>query len=423
MPEPTKNLWADTLPQDFEGAAFPVSKSFDVAIIGGGYTGLSAALHIAQDGKSVCVFEAETVGHGGSGRNAGFVNSGLWTPPDEVEKIIGPDVGKRLNTELATGPELVFNLIEKHQIQCSAVRKATLHYADTSSGLKELESRYNQQIARGAPVRLLDRQETIERTGSDKVLGSLWDPRAGTIQPLAYATGLAEAAKNAGAVIVERMTVHSLHRPRDVWILKTDAGEISANKVIQATNAYGTQGIPENEFIPVCYFKLATEPLSKADRAKILPQGEGCWDCAAVMSSFRLNEEGRLLIGGVGNLDGMWGAIHRAWARRQLTSLFPHLSHLKFEYAWCGRIAHTSDHLPKVVSIGENAISIYGYSGRGISPGTIFGRCAADWAVNDNADAFPIPISQKRRERFKGLKSLYYETGAAMTHLVRHRFG
>ena len=142
-----ENLWKATLANRFEGSTAPHNDLFDVIVIGGGFTGLSAALHIAHSGKTVCVLEAETIGHGGSGRNVGYVNAGLWTPPDEVEEILGKDVGIRLNAELANGPETVFDLIEKHQIQCDAVRQATLHCSETQHGLKQLQFRYDQQFA------------------------------------------------------------------------------------------------------------------------------------------------------------------------------------------------------------------------------------------------------------------------------------
>lgn len=418
-----ENLWKATLANRFEGSVAAHNDIFDVIVIGGGFTGLSAALHIALSGKTVCVLEAKTIGHGGSGRNVGYVNAGLWTPPDEVEEILGKEVGIRLNAELANGPETVFDLIEKYQIQCDAVRRATLHCSETQHGLKQLQSRYDQQIARGAPVRLLDRQEACEKIGSERFVGALWDPRAGTIHPLAYAQGLARAAHQAGAVILEHAPAQSVRRENGRWSVNLPSGSVSAEKLIQATNAYGIEGARKNEFIPVYYFQFATEPLSDTHRRRILAGGEGCWDCATVMSSFRLDGEGRLLIGAVGNLNGFGGKIHKAWAKRKMASLFPELAGVDFAYSWCGRIAFTSDHLPRVVYLGENAISIFGYSGRGISPGTVFGKCAAEWAIEGNQDAFPIPIANSHHEPFIATKSLYYEFGAVATHFVSNRVG
>lgn len=413
------NLWRATIKHALETEPLNEEITTDVVIIGGGFTGLSAALYIAQKHSDVCVLEAETIGHGGSGRNVGYVNAGLWTPPDEVEKLVGKESGQKLNSLLADGPNVVFDLIERHQIECSATRQATLHCADTQSGKRDLEMRHKQLSARGAPVELLNQEATQERTGARHFVASLMDPRAGTIQPLAYAQGLARAAVNAGARFFQHTQAISLENLGDTWVVKTTNGSVRARKLIQATNAYGTEGLHENDFVPVYYFQLATEPLSEDQRAEVLPGLEGCWDTATVMSSFRLDEDGRLLVGAVGNLNGPGAAIHKAWARRKLKSLYPKLGHLKFDHEWCGRIAMTSDHLPKVVSIGPAAISIFGYSGRGISPGTVFGRCAAKWATESTEDAFPIPIKAPKADRFKRFKSIFYETGATLTHLFK----
>lgn len=416
------NLW-QLSPEDRQSnAPLEGDVSTDVVIIGGGYTGLSAALHIAQKGRSVCVLEAKTVGHGGSGRNVGYVNAGLWMPPDEVEKHLGGETGAKLNALLAEGPDLVFGLIGEHQIRCDAVRQATLHCAASERGVRDLKNRYDQQIARGAPVRLLNKSETEKRTGSGALFGALLDPRAGTIQPLAYAQGLARAASGAGARIYENTTAASVCREGSDWVVTTAKGRVRAEKLIQATNAYGTSGIPMNDVVPVYFFQMATKPLSETERSKVLPGLEGCWDTAMVMSSFRLDADGRLLIGGVGNLEGPGRRIHRSWARRKLAALFPQLAGLEFDYEWCGRIGMTSDHLPKVVGLGPSAVSIFGYSGRGISPGTVFGKCAAEWATNGNeAAAFPVPIEQPGTSSFSRLKAMYFETGAILTHFVSAR--
>ena len=418
---PIKNLWNDTLENRFESSELKDNIAADVVIIGGGFTGLSAALHMSQQGVSVCVLEANTIGFGGSGRNVGYVNAGLWTPPDEVEAKLGREIGIRLNSILADGPQTVFDLIERHQIQCGATRLATMHFSETASGVKDLKRRYEQHISRGAPIKLLNHEETAKRTGSQKLLGALWDPRAGTIQPLAYAQGLAKASYNAGAQVYEHSAAQSVSHDGNNWIVKTSNGSVTANRMVQATNAYGTEQIYQNEFIPMHYFQMATAPLSNQLRKHILPGGEGCWDCATVMTSFRLDPEGRMLIGAIGNLEDFGASTHQAWAKRKLDSLFPELSQLNFERAWSGRIALTSDHLPKVVRIGPNAVSIFGYSGRGISPGTVFGKCAAEWAISGDEAKFPIELTDVHNETFKRSKSYFYEIGATFKHLIGER--
>lgn len=393
----------------------------DVVVIGGGFTGISAALHMAQEGVNVVVLEANTIGFGGSGRNVGLVNAGLWTPPNEVEAKLGSAAGKKLNEALAEGPKLVFDLIEKHNISCSAKRNGTLHCADSPWQVKGLKLRYDQQISRGAPVKFLDETETVLRTGSREFVSSLWDPRAGTIQPLGYVKGLARAAKSAGAKIYENSLVVAMKHDGDVWKVSTSSGTVTAKKVIQATNAYGGDGLHPNQFINVQYFQMATAPLPFELRKTILPNGEGCWNCATVMSSFRLDDDGRMLIGAVGNLESFGGATHRAWALRKMKKVFPQLTGFDFENAWHGSISMTSDHLPKIVNFGPNAISIFGYSGRGISPGTVFGKHAAKWAIDEDESAFPMAIIKSNSEIFKQSKAVYFEAGSTLAHLVDAR--
>jgi glycine/D-amino acid oxidase-like deaminating enzyme len=415
------NLWQATNREEFASAALGHDTSTELIIIGGGFTGCSAALHAARAGKGVVLLEAQTIGFGGSGRNVGLVNAGLWMPPDQVEAALGNEAGRKLNTVLAGAPELVFSLIEEHEIQCEPVRNGTLHCAHSKAGMHDLENRYRQIVDRGGPVTLFDREETVRRTGSSRFFGSLHDARAGTIHPLAYCTGLARAASEAGAVIHAHSPVTRIERRADRWIVKTPSGSVSGTALLVATNAYqeGLSGIPAPEFIPVHYFQLATQPLPSNLGSSVLPQQEGCWDTATVMSSFRRDRDGRLIIGAIGSLDHGVSAVHRHWARRKLARLFPDLSDQPLDYGWCGRIAMTSDHLPKIVRLGPNALSIFGYSGRGIGPGTVFGTKASAALTGEEEDVLPISPVRHHTEAFSRVKAVVYEAGAGLFHAAR----
>ena len=164
------------------------------------------------------------------------------------------------------------------------------------------------------------------------------------------------------------------------------------------------------------YFQCATAPLSSAECAHILPDREGCWDTALVMSSFRLDQAGRLIVGGVGNLDAAGGKIHEKWAQRKLRALFPQLKADRFAYRWYGQMAMTSDHVPKVVKIGPNAYACFGYSGRGIGPGTIFGAAIANALLTDDPSRLPLSPVSRHREPMVGLREAYFELGATLVH-------
>ncbi|WP_136658954.1 FAD-binding oxidoreductase [Nitratireductor sp. XY-223] len=417
----TSSLWQATGSDNSEYPVLDSEKSVDLVIVGGGFTGCSAALTAAGQGMSVCLLEAEKIGHGGSGRNVGLVNAGLWTPPDEVERILGPQQGNRLNAALAAAPDLVFSLIEEHAIDCEAVRNGTLHCAHSDAGLRDLRRRFEQQKRRDAPVTLLDALDTAARTGTSRYHGALHDARAGTIQPLSYCRGLARAAFRAGAELYCDSPVVRIERRKDRWLVQTRSGTVSANALLVAANAYArpAAGVPDAAYVPVHYFQLASRPMDDHSAAAILPGGEGCWDTATVMSSFRKDRQGRLIVGAVGSLGHAGASVHRRWARSHMVSLFPHLADLPIEFAWHGRIAMTSDHLPKIVRFGPNAFSVFGFSGRGIGPGTVFGKSLASALASGNEEALPVTPMDSYREPATGLKAAYYEAGACIVHLLR----
>lgn len=419
MTGPLTSLWQASAAEDFSASPLQGERSVDLAIVGGGYTGLSAALEAAGQGADVTLLEAETVGHGGSGRNVGLVNAGLWLPPDEVCKTLGQAAGERLNTVLAGAPHVVFDLIAQHGIACEPVRNGTLHLAHAPKGLVQLRARLAQMQARGAPVRLLEAKDAATRTGTDRFYGALHDPRAGTIQPLAYARGLARAAAGQGARLHEQSPVTAATRHGGYWVVHTPGGKLRAKHLLMATNAYHSPTPPTRlpEMPVVQFYQLATEPLGDNLARDILAGGEGCWDTGLVMTSLRRDAAGRIILGGMGGE----ATAHANWAERKLTQLFPRLRGTEINHAWAGRIAMTGDHLPRIQRIGQGGYAIYGYSGRGIAPGTVFGRAVAQALLTGEEDGLPVPVVEAHREPLAGLRTLYYEAGAKLVHLMAAR--
>jgi glycine/D-amino acid oxidase-like deaminating enzyme len=417
----THGLWEATAP-----AAPPTSPLFgsvkaDVAVVGCGYTGLSAALRLAEAGAKVVALEAVEVGFGGAGRNVGYVNAGMWVMPSELPRTLGADYGERALKLLGDCPAAVWETIEKHRIDCDPVRNGTLQCAVGAAGLETLEERARQWSARGAPVRILSREETARRTGAVGYGGSLLDMRAGTIEPLAYARGLARAAIAAGATVHTRSPVGAAERTSGKWTLTTGKWTVVADWVAVATDAYGGAPWPQVRREQVClpYFNLATGPLTADQRASILPGREGCWDTKGIMSYFRLDRAGRLLFGSVGALRGTGAGIHRTWARRALGKLFPHLGPVRFEHQWYGMIGMTADNLPRFHRLADNVVTFCGYNGRGIGPGTAFGRVLADHILGRIAEKdLPLPVTAPDAPALPGLREAYYEAGAQIAHAV-----
>lgn len=417
------NLWQASAGIAVEAPVLDKPLDVDLAIIGGGFTGQAAALEAARRGASVALFEGATFGHGGSGRNVGLVNAGLWLPPADVVAAMGADAGGRLMSLLADAPRRVWSLIEREGIDCEATPQGTLHLAHAPAGFADLAERHRQGTALGWPLQLLDAAETARRTGSTAFHGALFDPRAGTIQPLCYARGLARAAMAAGALPYERSRVARVRREEQQWHLIVNGHEVRARSLLLATNAY-FDGIDMGfrpEIVAVSYFQAATVPVPAELRERILPGREGAWDTDLVMSSFRMDAAGRFIIGGIGNLEGPGRSIHMAWARRKLQHTFPELGDLPFEHDWRGRIAMTGDHIPKILRFGPAGLACFGYSGRGIAPGTTFGTLAAEALLTGDETVLPVAPVSSHRERFAPLREAYYETGAILTHAIKAR--
>ncbi len=412
-------LWETTAPPAPQTSPLTGHAKADVAVVGCGYTGLSAALRLAEAGAKVVALEAVEIGFGGSGRNVGLVNAGMWVLPSEMLKALGADYGERALALLGGGPAVVWETIEKYQIDCDPVRNGTLHCAVGRSGLEEIEERAWQWGGRGAPVSVLTAAETAKRIGTDVYAGSLLDMRAGTIQPLAYARGLAHAAIAAGAAIHTQSPVRAAERIGRSWTLRTDAGSVVADWVAVATDAYGgapwPQGKREQVLLP--YFNFATPPLSADLQASVLPGREGCWDTRTILSSFRFDRSGRLVFGSVGALRGTGLAVHRAWAKRALRKIFPHIGAVEFEHQWYGMIGMTGNALPRFHRLAENVVTFCGYNGRGIGTGTVFGRVMADHILGRIVENdLPLPVTEPDAPTLPALKEAYYEAGAQVAH-------
>ncbi|NLR99267.1 FAD-binding oxidoreductase [Rhizobium sp. P38BS-XIX] len=417
-------LWEKTAP--LPPATKPLSGeiSADVVVVGGGYTGLSTALHLAEAGTNVVLLEANEIGFGGAGRNVGLINAGMWVMPDDLPGELGPVHGERLLELLGNGPKLVMELIDKHAIACELERNGTLHCAVGPEGLKEIEERARQWSKRGAPVTVLDARETERRVGSSAYAGALLDMRAGTLQPLAYARGLAHAVARAGVAIHTGSRVTSTERHGAKWVVSTDGGKVSADWIVVATDAYSTgpwEAI-RNEQVHLPYFNFATVPLGDNLRKSVLPGREGAWDTKEVLSSFRMDQAGRLVFGSVGALRNTGLAIHKSWARRAIRKLFPQLGDIPFECEWYGKIGMTDNALPRFHKLDQNVVGFSGYNGRGIAPGTVFGKVLAGHILGQISEAdLPLPVTDIVEPSFRAAKEMWYEAGAQAAHFVGAR--
>lgn len=417
-------LWDLTAPPAPPTAPLAAPMGCDVAVVGAGYTGLSAALHLATAGAKVAVLEASDIGFGGAGRNVGLVNAGLWVMPDTLVAILGAERGEALLALLGQAPARVFELVARHAIACEAEPVGTLHCAVGAAGAAEIAARAAQWQARGAPVRLLDVDAARAAVGGGAFSGALLDLRAGTIQPLAYARGLAGAALAAGAAIFTHSPVIAASEGPAGWTLETPGGAVRAGRLVVASDAYSTGPFAslQVEQVRLPYFNCATAPLPPDLAARVLPGRHGAWDTRPILTSFRRDAAGRLIFGSIGALEGAGAAIHRAYARRALRRLYPWLGDVPFEAAWHGTIGMTPDALPRFRRFGRSGFAVSGYNGRGIGPGTVFGALLADLALGRaRPQDVPLPEREIIPARWRPAREAVYRLGSSLAHLAAAR--
>jgi glycine/D-amino acid oxidase-like deaminating enzyme len=393
----------------------------DVAIVGGGFTGLSTALHCAEKGLSVHVIDAEHIGFGGSGRNCGLVNAALWLPPQKVRETLGTTYGPRFIKKFGSGPEYVFSLIEKHQIRCEVTRTGTIHAAHGPSGFVDLQGRHAEWQRLGEPVDLLSREEVSEMIGTDHFHGGLLDHRCGTINPMGYCRGLARAALGAGAEISTGNRVTRLHRENNRWRLETEQGDLRAKAVVLGTNAYTDDLWPNlnRSFTIIHYFQLATKPLG-ANADAILPGKQGLWDTGQIMFNIRRDAFNRLLVGSMGKVVGSKeGGLSHRWANKQIKRIFPFLGPVEFEEAWHGQIAMTPDHLPRIHELDTNLYTPIGYNGRGITTGTMFGETLAGLLTGMDPKDLPLPMTNLSTVSTAPILSRVFQSAFTANQLVK----
>ena len=413
------SLWAATAPPAPQTPPLDGDATCDVCVVGGGYAGLSTALHLAERGVPTILLEAKEPGWGGSGRNGGQVIPGLKHDPDELVAMFGPEAGERIARWAGATVDCVFDLIDRHGMDVPRVRKGWIQGAHTPVGLDLVKKRAGQWAARGVQgARVLDATEAQSMIGTDKYLGGWIDPRGGTIQPLAYARGLAAAAIKAGARIHGQSPVARLSRKGDRWRVETatvkarTGATVTARRVVLCTNGYTglvadlVPGLRQTVVAPNSY-QVATAPLSSNLARSILPGGQFVSDTRQLLFYFRLDHQNRLLMGGRGPLREPTSDADWAHLVRVADKMFPQVKDVPIAHRWCGRVAVTRDFLPHLHEPEPGLLIDIGCMGRGVGLQSAMGKAMAGYLATGSRAELPFPIVPVKPLPLHALHKLY----------------
>jgi glycine/D-amino acid oxidase-like deaminating enzyme len=400
-----RSLWRATAPAAPETLPLEERIEADVVIVGAGYTSLACAIALAEAGRKVVVLEAHEVGYGASGRNGGQVIPGLKNDPDELVARYGRERGEALVRLSGGAADRVFALIARHGIECAARQCGWIQPAHSAAAAQTVIARARQWGARRAPVELLGGPRLALLLGTREYRAGWLDRRAGSLQPLAYARGLARVALKLGVRIYTASPATSIVRHTLDWAAVTPRGEARARQIVLATDAYSGALWPElatNQMI-VTSVQTATEPLPDAIRTTILPGGTVASDTRKLLYYFRLDTDGRFVIGGRGTVTDEVPARIYTSLRQVATRMYPSLAGVPWPYRWYGRVGITRDWLPHLAEIAPGVWTVLGYCGRGVAMATTMGLVLGDMLGGGHKLTYPattlkpIPLHALRR--------------------------
>ena len=405
---PEASLWAAVTPPFTGGCVLDGTVQADVAVIGGGFTGLSTALHLAEQGVSVAVVEAREPGFGASGRNNGQVIPTLTrAEPDAIEARHG-EAGERFVALIRDSAAYLFDLVRRHEIAAEAEQTGWMQPAHTPGRLKISSMRVEQWGRRGAPVEMLSREDVQRMTGSDRWHGGFWNRSGGHINPLALARGLAARVEALGGRVFTDSPVGAIRRREDGWSVETLKGRVDARAVVLGTNAYTGEFARlapklEREVVPVLSWQMATAPLGDNLRATILPGRQALSDTHGDLYFMRYDARHRLVTGGA--LVVPWNGADRLRARigKRLQTLFPQMGPVTFSHVWNGHIGMTDDYMPRLHRLGPDLWGWVGCNGRGVALSVSIGRELARAARGVPEGELALPFTPVKPVRFHGL--------------------
>src|SRR5215213_480328 len=392
---PTQKIyWHTTVQMPDDSNLTPIPEKVDVAVIGGGYTGLSAARTLAKQGVRVAVLEANTIAWGASSRNGGMVLTGLKVGMQSIMKRYGRDLAKRLFQCSLEAIDTVEQIVREESIDCGFARYGHLLTANKPKHFEALQEEVAfMEREFGHQVRLISRDEQSSEIGSKRYQGALLDECSGGLNPAEYVTGLARAAEKAGASLHGRARVTRLQREGNRFLLETERGRLSAEKVLVGTSGY-TGSVTkklQKKVIPIGSFIIATETLPADLVRELIPNGRMIFDSRHYLNYFRLWDHRMIFGGRAAFFPETASTIQRSAEilRREMIQVYPQLKDAKIDYVWGGTLDFAFDMMTHVGEMDGLYYSL-GYAGHGVAMATYLGKTVAESMLKGNLKEHPF---------------------------------
>jgi gamma-glutamylputrescine oxidase len=373
----------------------------DVIVVGGGFTGLSAALELAKTGYKVIVLEAKHIGFGASGRNGGQICTGFSPGQQRLESQVGKADARKCFDIAEEAKQLIEERIAEHNIECD-LQWGYLHCIPKPKQMSMLQGwidEYESLDYRGCE--LLSRDQLQAKLGSSLYHGAMREPRSGHLHPLNYLLGLARAATKAGAIIHEQSRVIELDTGSKPWA-RTAHGKVTAQYMILGMNGYLGKSVKQltGRIMPVTSFIVTTEPLGENRAKSLIRDNEAVADTNFILNYFRRTADNRLLFGGRANYSTLEPADVGTEMKASMLKVFPQLSDVKIDHAWGGYIAITSNRIPDCGRLSPTVYYAHGYSGQGLALAQMYGKLMAE-AIRGVAERFDL-LARFRHLPFPG---------------------
>lgn len=389
-----KIFWHETVEMPSEKNLQSLPEKVDVVVIGGGYTGLSAARTLAKHGVKVAVLEAETIGWGASSRNGGMVLAGLKVPMQTIIKNYGRDVAKRLFQCSLDSIDTVEQIVKEEKIDCGFARTGHLltankpkHYDALKEEVEFMEKEFNHK------VHLVSRDDQHEEIGTDLYYGALVDEVSGGLNPAQYVAGLARAAQKAGASLHARARVNRLEWGTNGFTVETERGKVNAKNIFVATSGYTGNATKklQKKIIPIGSFIVATEKLSDELARELSPKNRMIFDYKHYLNYFRLWDNRMIFGGRAAFFPENENTIKQSAdiLRREMIQVYPQLKDAQVEYVWGGTLDFAFD---MMTHVGETDGVYYslGYAGHGVAMATYLGKTVAEAMLDGNIKGHPF---------------------------------